>query len=98
MTLIFILTLPFLFIFKNIDGANILAALPSGAYSHFRPFEPFLLKLRERGHNLTVISAFPIKEKLQNYTVITPDAKPVTSEYKRIFNKKFCCTLDKKIG
>ncbi len=83
MLLILIFALPALLVFKNIDGANILVASPVSGYSHFKPFEPLFFKLRDRGHNLTVISVYQIKEKLQNYTIITPDKKLLGSKYKK---------------
>ncbi len=84
-----ILIFPALFIFKNAEGANILAAFPAPGYSHFKPFEPLFLKLRDRGHNLTVISEYQIKEKLENYTVIMPNPRPLGGKYVKMFKNVF---------
>ncbi|KAE8736933.1 UDP-glycosyltransferase-25, partial [Frankliniella occidentalis] len=40
-------------------GARILAVLPHAGRSHHLVFEPLLLELQRRGHDLTVLSHFP---------------------------------------
>lgn len=42
-------------------SSNILAFLPTKARSHYGPFEPLLKELAIRGHNVTVLSPFPLK-------------------------------------
>lgn len=52
-------------------SANILAVFPHTGKSHFDVFEPFILKLAERGHSLTVLSFFPQKTPVVNLTDIS---------------------------
>lgn len=53
------------------DGAKILGMFPFGAYSHYAGFEPLLLELARRGHQVTVYSHFPQKTKVPNLTDVT---------------------------
>lgn len=53
------------------EGAKILAVFPFTARSHFTMFEALLDELHARGHILTVLSHFPKKNRLQNYTDIS---------------------------
>lgn len=46
---------------------NILVVMPASGRSHFHFLEPLLKALTVRNHNLTVVSFFQHKEKLQNY-------------------------------
>lgn len=48
-------------------SANILAFLPTFARSHYGPFQPMLKELAVRGHNVTVVSHFPLKNPPPNY-------------------------------
>lgn len=48
-------------------SANILAFLPTKARSHYGGFEPLLKELAIRGHNMTVLSPFPLKDPPQSY-------------------------------
>lgn len=50
--------------------ANILVFAPMPFKSHFRGFQPLFKELAGRGHNLTVVSIFPLKTPLENYTDI----------------------------
>lgn len=52
------------------SGLKILGILPYAGKSHFIFFEGLLKQLQSRGHHLTVVSHFPLKEKLENYTDI----------------------------
>ncbi|XP_069697670.1 UDP-glycosyltransferase UGT5-like [Periplaneta americana] len=52
------------------DGANILAIFPFHARSHTFVGTPLFLELAKRGHNVTMISHHPQKEKIPNYTDI----------------------------
>lgn len=38
--------------------------------SHFSGFQPLFKELANRGHNVTVLSTFPLKKPLANYTDI----------------------------
>jgi len=48
-------------------ASNILAFLPSKARSHYGAFEPLLKELAEKGHNMTVLSPFPMKNPPSSY-------------------------------
>lgn len=52
-------------------SADILAVFPHTGKSHFDVFEPFILRLAERGHSLTVLSFFPQKTPVANLTDIS---------------------------
>ncbi|XP_025193839.1 UDP-glucuronosyltransferase 2C1-like [Melanaphis sacchari] len=59
-----------LFLITATQSANILVFAPMPFKSHFRGFQPLFKELANRGHNLTVVSTFPLKTPLQNYTDI----------------------------
>lgn len=48
-------------------SANILAFLPTFAKSHYGAFQPLLKELAVRGHNVTVVSHFALKDPPPNY-------------------------------
>lgn len=48
-------------------SANILAFLPTFAKSHYGAFQPMLKELAVRGHNITVLSHFSLKDPPPNY-------------------------------
>jgi len=52
------------------QSANILVFAPMPFKSHFSGFQPLFKELVSRGHNLTVVSMFPLKTPLANYTDI----------------------------
>jgi len=47
--------------------SSILAFLPSKARSHYGAFEPLFKELAEKGHNMTVLSPFPMKNPPPSY-------------------------------
>jgi len=49
-------------------SASVLVFAPMPFKSHFRGFQPLFKELADRGHNLTVVSTFPLQKPLQNYT------------------------------
>lgn len=51
-------------------SANILAIFPHTGKSHFDVYEPLVLALAGRGHSLTVLSFYPQKTPVPNYTDI----------------------------
>ncbi|XP_044733443.1 UDP-glycosyltransferase UGT5-like [Chrysoperla carnea] len=53
------------------SGYKILGVFPHGGKSHFFVFAPILRELARRGHEVTVISHFPEKNPLPNYTDIS---------------------------
>ncbi|XP_022190398.2 UDP-glycosyltransferase UGT5 isoform X1 [Nilaparvata lugens] len=56
------------------DCAKILAVFPHIAKSHQDVFQPLVEELAARGHQVTVVSFFPRKEPLANFTDIPIDA------------------------
>ena len=53
-----------------IEGSKILFLIPFPGPSHFLMFKVFIKELIDRGHEVTAISAYPFKERLDNYTEI----------------------------
>lgn len=53
--------------------ANILILLPLPLYSHTNTFLPIFKELASRGHNITMVSPYPQKQVLPNWTDITID-------------------------
>lgn len=69
--------LPFLAILlcsgvRTIRTSNILVFVPSPWKSHIASFQPLFLELANRGHNLTVVSKFPVKNPPPNYRQVIP--------------------------
>ncbi|XP_050442608.1 UDP-glucosyltransferase 2-like [Adelges cooleyi] len=52
------------------DGANILGVFPINGRSHWVVYESLMKALAARGHNVTVITSFPQKSPIANYTDI----------------------------
>lgn len=52
-------------------ATNILGIFPYTAKSHFTMYEPLLRELHGRGHNLTVMSHFPLAQAQENYTDVS---------------------------
>ncbi|XP_052750692.1 UDP-glucosyltransferase 2-like [Galleria mellonella] len=58
-------------LFNKVYTLNILGVFPFEGKSHSFVFNPFMLELAKRGHNVTVISHFPQKKPVQNYRDIS---------------------------
>ncbi|XP_046658306.1 UDP-glycosyltransferase UGT5-like isoform X2 [Homalodisca vitripennis] len=58
-------------LFGHVLSANILAVFPHTGKSHFDVFEPLVLALAGRGHQVTVLSFYPQKTPVANYTDIS---------------------------
>lgn len=75
----------------EIKSSNILVFVPSPWKSHIVSFEPLFLELAHRGHNVTVVSSFPMKNPPPNYTQIISkyelDLRPVTDSIMQNSNK-----------
>lgn len=54
----------------SVDGANILGIFPIGGRSHWLPYEGMMKALLNAGHNITVITSYPQKKPLPNWTDI----------------------------
>lgn len=53
-----------------IKSSNILVFLPSPWKSHIISFQPLFLELAHRGHNVTVVTQFAVKNPPSNYTQV----------------------------
>lgn len=53
-----------------IQSSNILVFVPAPWKSHIVSFQPLFLELAYRGHNVTVVSKFPISDPPFNYTQV----------------------------
>lgn len=53
-----------------IKSSNILVFIPSPWKSHLVSFQPLFLELAHRGHNVTVVSQFAVKNPPLNYTQV----------------------------
>ncbi|XP_045499747.1 UDP-glucosyltransferase 2-like [Colias croceus] len=91
---IFILSLwTLLFSIHEVQPLNILGIFPYAGKSHFFVFDKYLQELAHRGHNVTVISYFPLEEPLPNYHDISLAGKmnvlegvfPIYRSYWQIF-------------
>lgn len=60
------------FYVRVIRSANILIFIPSPWKSHTYSFHPLFLELANRGHNITVISKFMVKNPPPNLTQLFP--------------------------
>lgn len=49
------------------NGHRILGLFPHPGISHFQFFHPVMKALAEAGHEVTVVSHFPSKQKIENY-------------------------------
>nr|CAD7203160.1 unnamed protein product [Timema douglasi] len=60
------------------QGARILGLFPVPARSHIIVFEPLMKELAARGHQVTVVSAFPLDKPMENYTDIKLDMPDIS--------------------
>ncbi|KAG8272890.1 UDP-glucuronosyltransferase 1-1 [Homalodisca vitripennis] len=61
----------FNYLFVSVLSADILAVFPHTGKSHFDVFEPLVLALAAKEHQVTVISFYPQKTAVANYTDIS---------------------------
>lgn len=55
-------------LFNAVDGARILAIFPIHVKSHYNVYEPLLKRLSTRGHEIVVVTHFPQRIRLANFT------------------------------
>ncbi|XP_054285629.1 UDP-glycosyltransferase UGT5-like isoform X1 [Macrosteles quadrilineatus] len=67
--------------------SRILAVFPTVSKSHFDVFQPLLLALAKRGHDVTVVNSFPQPSVVGNYTDIS------LRDFKRIFFNDITFTM-----
>ena len=51
----------------TLESHRILGLFPHPGHSHFQFFHPIMKALASAGHEVTVVSEFPNKEKIENY-------------------------------
>lgn len=68
-----------LFLLPAVFSSRILAVFPTVSKSHFDFFEPLLLALASRGHEITVVNSYPQQPPVQNYTDIS------LKDFKQVF-------------
>ncbi|XP_063538676.1 UDP-glucosyltransferase 2-like [Cydia strobilella] len=56
---------------SDVNSFKILAVNPYQGKSHYSVFQSLLLELAKRGHDVTSISYFPLKQKVKNFTDIS---------------------------
>ncbi|KAJ8730593.1 hypothetical protein PYW08_002006 [Mythimna loreyi] len=56
---------------QDVHTARILGLFPHPGRSHQMVFDPLMRALAERGHDVTVVSFFPIKDPPPNYTTVS---------------------------
>ncbi|CAK1600690.1 unnamed protein product [Parnassius mnemosyne] len=56
---------------NDVHSARVLGLFPHTGKSHQMVFEPLLRTLAERGHQVTTVSFFPLKDPIENYTDIS---------------------------
>lgn len=56
--------------YQNVSSYRILAVLPAPSKSHYYIGQSLMQGLAENGHHVTVISAFKVKNPIENYTEV----------------------------
>lgn len=87
-------------ILYEVQSLNILGVFPYQGKSHFYVFDPYLRELTRRGHNVTVITPFPLKIQASNYRDISladkvkvfEDFMPIHRSYLSILQIAFLLT------
>jgi len=91
-----LLLLPTVIFSPTVQAANILAFMPMPLKSHFGGFQPMFEELARRGHNVTVVSAFPLTNRhVPNYTdvdVMPPQGVPAF-DVMHLVNSNFMITV-----
>lgn len=77
---IIILCFTVLFFCSSIESANILAVFTAPSPSHHMLGSKLMKELVKRGHNVTMLSPFPLKEPIANYTDISTEELIVKGE------------------
>lgn len=72
-----------LFLLGTTDGYKVLGILPFGSKSHFAVGHAIVESLLKAGNEVTVISPYPKKKPLANYTDI--DMSPFLENFKKGF-------------
>lgn len=75
---------------SEIKSSNILVFVPSPWKSHIVSFQPLFLELAHRGHNVTVVSKFVVKNPPPNYIQVVSkyEMNFESGKYKKIKTSK----------
>ncbi|XP_066903205.1 UDP-glycosyltransferase UGT5 [Halyomorpha halys] len=86
-------------------GFNILVMMPLPLYSHTKSYMPLFIELAKRGHNVTMVSPFPLKEPVPNFNEVViensmeakrdekMDIRDKDGVFFKIFGPKLFCKL-----
>jgi len=70
MTILFKTIIITVTVFSSADMANILAVFPHQGFSHNVVYQPYIQELANRGHNITIISNYPLEHpKINNISI-----------------------------
>ncbi|XP_047997899.1 UDP-glycosyltransferase UGT5-like isoform X1 [Leguminivora glycinivorella] len=91
---IYLLTFFVTFKISDVCSLKILAVNPYQGKSHYFVFQPLLIELAKRGHHVTSISYFPLKQNVANFTDISlagsvkilEDVFPIERSYKTVIS------------
>lgn len=84
---LFYLSLIISSIWLSIDGLKVLGVLPFASRSHFAIGSSIMKSLLKAGHEVTVISPYPMKKPLKNYHDV--DVSSVIEVFKKsVLSKK----------
>ncbi|KAF2886726.1 hypothetical protein ILUMI_19446 [Ignelater luminosus] len=62
-----LISVAFIYFLNPLEGVRILGVFPGATHSHFILGHTLMKELASRGHEVTVISAFPQKTPIKNY-------------------------------
>ncbi|KAL1402402.1 hypothetical protein pipiens_006108 [Culex pipiens pipiens] len=67
LTLLFLVTTTSVILLNGADSARILCVFPTASKSHVLGMQALMKNLAKRGHEITMVSAFPLSKPVQNY-------------------------------
>lgn len=71
-------------VLPTVGGSNILVFMPMPLKSHVFGFQPMFEELARRGHNVTVVSSFPLTgRRVANYTDVDVSPQNFPGRYVR---------------
>lgn len=80
------------------NGANILVFAPMPMKSHFKGFQPLFRELALKGHNVTVVSSFPLEKPMKNYNeIVIPINKTAERGQCKLLNSQYHFEIYEKL-
>lgn len=82
------------------NGYRILGLFPHPGISHFQFFHPVMKALAKAGHEVTVVSQFPLKEPIANYKDEALTGKQDMTNFVSLevsFSASLCCVYQQKL-